>query len=382
MKNIQVVIGAHYGDEGKGQTTHNICKKLNDSVVIRFNSGAQAGHTVEENNERHVFSHVGAGSFNFNSETYLSEFFVLNAKLFQKEIKQLNLMGIKPKVKISPKCLITTAYDVFINQAIEKKRNKQKHGSCGLGFGETIERSLNEEFKITSEFILDKPLLVNTLAHIQKNYFINRLKALNIDLSILDEYSFLLDSNFNHILAQEIIEAYEGLVQCDFDEIYNQNHNLVFEGAQGLLLDQEMGEFPYVTRSNTGIKNIISLLHGKKDKLNIHYATRPYITRHGAGPMLNELTEKPYPRIIDKTNIPNDYQDHLRFSYANFDLTKKIIYQDLANIKNHSFQYDLSVSCLDQIDNYVAFYFQQKIQYIKVEEFTKYFNYYIQSHEN
>jgi adenylosuccinate synthase len=378
MKNIHIVIGAHYGDEGKGQTVHNICKKLDSSMVIRFNSGAQAGHTVEENNHRHVFSHVGAGSFNVNSQTYLSEYFVLNAKLFKKEIQQLKLLGFSPKISLSSKSLITTAYDVFINQAIERKRSKEKHGSCGLGFGETIERSLHDEFKIDASLIHDEALLIKQLKHIQNHYFIARLEKLNIDLSILNDFSFLLDENFNIVLAQEIIEAYDGIEQKEFDSIYQENEHLIFEGAQGLLLDQDMGAFPYVTRSNTGMKNIVSLLQNyTEDKLNIHYATRPYITRHGAGPLENELNEKPYARIVDKTNIPNDYQDHLRFAYANFDLTYDTIKKDLKSIQSHQYDYDLSISCLDQIDSHVIAYVENNMEYIKKEEFTNYFNYYL-----
>lgn len=381
MKNIQIVIGAHYGDEGKGQTTHNICKKLNDSVVIRFNSGAQAGHTVEENGYRHVFSHVGAGSFNTNSQTYLSEFFVLNAKLFKKEMAQLYHLGIVPKIKISPNCLITTAYDVFINQAIEKKRNTNKHGSCGLGFGETIERSIQDKYKITSQDIFDEKKLIEKLDLVQGEYFLNRLQKLDIDLSVLNDFAFLLSSEFNYVLAQEIIETYQHLEQCHFDTIYNNNSNLIFEGAQGLLLDQDMGAFPYVTRSNTGIKNILSLLDNRNDNLHIHYATRPYITRHGAGPLINELFEKPYPRVVDNTNITNDYQDSLRFSYANFDITKKIIEKDLSHIKNHSFDYDMSITCLDQMDEYIHVYSENNLENIKTEEFTKYFNYYVHNND-
>lgn len=378
MKNIQIVIGAHYGDEGKGQTVHNICKSLDKSMVIRFNSGAQAGHTVEENNHRHVFSHVGAGSFNQNSQTYLSEHFVLNAKLFQKEMAQLKSLGIYPNIQISSNSLITTAYDVFINQAIEKKRNKEKHGSCGLGFGETIERSLHEEFKIQAHLLHNEVLLLEKLKNIQTHYFLSRLQKLNIETSILNDFPFLLEEKFNAILAEEMIQTYAHLEQKEFNVIYQENENLVFEGAQGLLLDQNMNSFPYVTRSNTGIKNILSLLDGKyQDILNIHYATRPYITRHGAGPLENELYTLPYPRIVDKTNIPNDYQDTLRFAYADFDLTYQTIYQDLSHIKNHTYTHDLSISCLDQIDDYVVAYVENNKEHIRREEFTNYFNYYL-----
>lgn len=150
-KQVKVVIGANFGDEGKGLMTDCFCSKLskNGSVLnIRFNGGAQAGHTVVVpaygNPKRHVFSHFGAGSFVRNTDTYLSGDFILNPMLFCKELDNLRReWWLQPKVYINHNCKITTPYDMLVNQIVERARGDQRHGSCGIGINETVLRYRN-----------------------------------------------------------------------------------------------------------------------------------------------------------------------------------------------------------------------------------------------
>jgi adenylosuccinate synthase len=108
-KKIQVCIGANYGDEGKGRTTAWLAAKSKQKVaVVRFNGGAQAGHTVKSGHYRHVFSHFGSGSFDY-VPTILTKDFVCSPYLFMKEHEQLICKGvIRPDVYIDPRCPITT----------------------------------------------------------------------------------------------------------------------------------------------------------------------------------------------------------------------------------------------------------------------------------
>lgn len=150
-KQIKVVIGANFGDEGKGLITDYFCKRLseNGSVLnIRFNGGAQAGHTVVVptlgQQKRHVFSHFGAGSFVNDTDTYLSGNFILNPILFCRERDEVyRNFWFYPKVYIHENCKITTPFDMLVNQIVERSRGDQRHGSCGVGINETVVRYRN-----------------------------------------------------------------------------------------------------------------------------------------------------------------------------------------------------------------------------------------------
>lgn len=128
---------------------------------------------------------------------------------------------------------------------------------------------------------------------------------------------------------------------------------LVFEGAQGLLLDQERGAFPYVTRSHTGIRNALDVAaEAGVDTLDVTYVTRAYLTRHGAGPLANELPGPPYPGIEDRTNIPNEFQGTLRFAHLDLDLLVRTIradFDDALPCPGIDATLNLAVTCLDQV---------------------------------
>src|SRR5258708_6994888 len=108
MKRATVVIGANYGDEGKGKMVDYLVSQItNEKVVVRFNGGAQAGHTVMlPDGKRHIFSHFGSGTL-ANAQTYLAKHFVCNPILFWKEYRQLSELSITPKVAVDPRCFVT-----------------------------------------------------------------------------------------------------------------------------------------------------------------------------------------------------------------------------------------------------------------------------------
>lgn len=125
-----------------------------------------------------------------------------------------------------------------------------------------------------------------------------------------------------------------------------KRENVIFEGAQGLLLDPEYGTMPHCTRSNCGLKNIVELCD---EPCDVYYVSRPYMTRHGAGPL---PFERPIPNhVIDKTNQPNEFQGSLRYSPLNLDKIAEVISKEkdkYSFIINKCFAV---MSCLDQIDD-------------------------------
>lgn len=131
---VKVIAGANFGDEGKGLLTDYFAFQSKEScLVIKCNGGSQAGHTVVTPNFiKHVFHHFGSGTF-AQAKTYLSKDFIVNPILFRKEREELKQKGINPICFVNQKCLLTTPYDMLINQIAEKSRKEQKHGSCGVG---------------------------------------------------------------------------------------------------------------------------------------------------------------------------------------------------------------------------------------------------------
>lgn len=360
MKNIKVVIGANFGDEGKGLITDYFANQYKDGIVVRFNGGAQAGHTVTTTEgKRHVFGHFGSGSF-VGLPTYLSEHFVANPMLFTKEFTELKKY-VTPIVYLDNNCMVTTPYDMIINQIAEFARGKAKHGSCGVGFNETITRNFyNGRFALFARDLQDTDTLRATLYAIRDEYINIRLTQLNI----LD-----IPENFKEILKNdEIVENYVDdvafmLMNATVVSVIKLQkfNSIIFEGAQGLLLDQNHKYFPHVTRSNTGIKNVVNILEKaklEKEPVEIVYATRAYVTRHGAGPFETELPEKPYKNIVDLTNVPNPYQDVLRYGLLDIYTLFDSIETDLKNAKKLNFKKSISVSCLDQLDENIDYYFR------------------------
>lgn len=303
----RVVIGANFGDEGKGITTDYLCS-LGTEVVVRFNGGAQAGHTVvTPTGERHVFHHIGSGMFQ-GIPTFLSQFFVCNPILFFQELKEVAALGYKPTVFAHPDCLITTFPDMLINQTLERKLGDKRHGSCGVGINETMNRSKIKSMKITMGDLWDggKRLeeqldeICGKYAEFRTGKKINEPKAIEMFIDGCRKF------------AEHVHPA--GIGHCK---------NPVFEGAQGLLLDQGNKQyFPHVTRSNTGMKNVRVLCQqaGITD-VEIHYVSRTYLTRHGAGPLPGEDTSLKY---HDNTNNTNEFQGSLRFAPLDYaDLVKR-----------------------------------------------------------
>lgn len=302
MKDIKIVCGANFGDEGKGLMADYFSQKP-ISIVVCSNGGAQRGHTVTTpDGIRHVFRHFGSGVLN-GASTYLPSDFIINPIIFKQEWDELIGLGFAPATYVNQNCMITTPFDMMANQIIEEIRGKNKHGSCGLGIFETIKR-----YKAN----------VTDLDYSIREYYIKQFEKKNITLS--DEWARLFHDNniFEHFLFDWDFMNYQ--VATISDEYFlNDYDNIVFEAAQGLLLDQNNTEyFPNLTPSNTGIKNPKKIIESIEwdDEINIEtcYVSRTYLTRHGAGKFPSECSKRLINEyMFDKTNIPNPHQDTLRY---------------------------------------------------------------------
>lgn len=352
-RTAQVVIGAQFGDEGKGRMTAAYAAAVGgDAMVVRFNGGAQAGHTVvAPDGRRHVFSHIGSGAF-AGTPTFLSRFFVSHPLLFLKEWDLLAALGVRPTVYVDPNSPITTPYDMLINQIIEKERGADRHGSCGVGFGETLERCLTPDDTLTVGDLADTATLILRLEAIRRSYAPARLARLGFPAAAAQHRTLLQSDAILEHFCTDVRRFLDRVTVMDAPMAI-QGRSLLFEGAQGLWLDQDRGYFPHVTRSHTGLRNVLTLAREwGLEQLAVTYVTRAYLTRHGAGPLPHELPGLPYPGIDDPTNRPNPYQGSLRFAWLDLDLLQQAITADLSDAEGYPgllVSPHLAVTCLDQI---------------------------------
>jgi len=348
MRKAQVIIGANYGDEGKGLLTDYFASQNPNSLIVRFNGGAQAGHTVvSPDGRRHVFSHFGSGSF-LDAPTFLSKFFIVNPMLFTKELDELRSKNIQPEVLVDPRALVSTPFDVFINQSVELHRGGGRHGSCGVGINETVTRCLRSlHFCTRVKDLLDEDNLRNHLLDLSHKWLLPRLFEHQIDQNLEPVQSFL--SQVEKIIERFISDTNAFLNAVTITKDCPADKQIIFEGAQGLMLDElRSDQFPHVTRSRTGLTNVIELIpQFDIDELGVTYVSRTYITRHGAGPLRGE-EQFSFP---DATNVPNPFQGHLRFARLDPGELSYSIERDLKNARTAFSRIDanLAFTCADQI---------------------------------
>ena len=290
--NVKVVTGANLGDEGKGMVAFSLAKEAisrNEKVLsILYNGGVQRAHTANGQ----VVHCTGTGDL-AGGTTYYDEHFVVDP---------IALWLTEIKVYIHPKCRVVLPCDVVRNREKEISRGLLKHGSCGMGIFECVKRNKYEHLKLCAEDLKDYFSLYRKVEHLKE------VLACGIDDDVYNTDNFMRAADY----------MVRNCPMVELSQIVSDYDTLIFEGGQGLLLDQaNMGDFPHLTPSSVGSYNIhdtISALDAESTE--VFYVSRSYMTRHGAGPIDAECTKDDInPDIVDTTNIRNDWQDSLRFGY-------------------------------------------------------------------
>lgn len=346
-KIAKAVIGAGFGDEGKGLMTDILATQGAD-VVVRTNGGAQAGHTVETpEGARHVFHHFCSGAL-AGVSSHLSSFFVSHPMMFMEELDSLQSLGGNVRITADPRGLLTTPYDMMINQFIETRRGTARHGSCGVGFGEVIERSLRGEYALRIDDLFEGRDVRLLLESIRTEWVSTRLSVLGGgDLTEREQSLVYNDAILDRFV--EDLQAFRDVIGLRRDA--DLDGQVIFEGAQGLMLDQDYGFFPHVTRSNTGILNMSKVAaEAGIEEIDAHYMTRSYVTRHGAGLLPHEGDDMGYVDIVDPTNIPNDWQGTIRSAPLDVKELRKAIRTDIMTAEaGVRINPDLVITCIDQL---------------------------------
>ena len=308
----KVVVGLGFGDCGKGLTTSYLCSKVENPIVVRFNGGHQAGHTVHYKGKRHVFSNFGSGTLQ-DVPTFWSKNCTFSPIGFVSERALLD----NPLFFIDPLCPVTTPLDKLINQ---QRDSKLKHGTIGVGFGTTVERHEN-----------------NCKFYVQDLFYGS---VLDEKIKMVENYYKLKFGDDLKPFISAIKEARKHINLC-YDKILLERHTPIFEGAQGIMLDKDFGFFPHVTRSNTTTK----LAHELWSIDEVYYITRSYQTRHGNGPMAKPGTLK-LKNTQDETNKPNKFQGEFRTAPLDVDMLNHALLCD----DNYSSECskNLVVTCMDQ----------------------------------
>lgn len=303
------VIGLGFGDEGKGLVTNWLSLSKNYDIVNRYSGGHQAGHTVWKSSTSHVFQNYGAGTLQ-GLPTYWNTL-INPQKVLKERIVIKDNFGISPKMYVNKSCPITTPYDVIANI---KRSNKD---SVGQGIGETHQRERDGySFNVGD-------LLYDSVAKIKikeiKDYYERKFPHYDFDSfeDSLTDYKKFID--LVHINSPE-------------------NVNVIYESSQGLLLDEKIGFYPYVTWGELGSKNI--------DVSEVYYVTRAYQTRHGKGPMSYEHDS--IVKLPDyETNVENEFQGKFRTGILDIQLLKYAIDKD-----DFSGNKSLVITCVDQFEDY------------------------------
>lgn len=343
---IEVVIGANYGDEGKGLLTEHLCISKSKPLTVMSNGGCQRGHTVNnvERGIRHVFHHFGSGTL-VGASTVFSKTFLLNPIKFAEEYDELRKLGILPDTYRSPGCVLQLPSDMFINQQLEKHRglSNAKHGSCGWGIWETVVRNKEHKALLVEDFLnMSTEDKKKCLAEALDWQIESRLKTeygLKIDEDVLK--TIRSEGFCNHFIDDFCLMT----AQCsclESDNILTHADNagfetIVVENAQGLLLDERYAPVDkngrrdiHSTPSMTGLAGALKSLGEQVDPDDItpNYVTRSYITRHGTGPFPEETAGLKYE---DKTNASNEYQGSMRFGKIDYDVAKALLERTLVD---------------------------------------------------
>ncbi len=351
-----LVVGAGYGDEGKGLTVDYLCSQALAEglkpLVVRTNGGTQAAHTVQTpEGKRHVFNHHGSGGL-LGVATHLDYGFLVSPMGFRIERERMDFAP--GPVTVDPRCDVALPVDMLLNQMMEQLRGGSKHGSCGWGIGETVERSTDPDTRLVYADLLSGLLGVTEIYNITKRYLEVRLPKLRAGLEVPQEWHERIHDG--RIIEQWLADA-EFLVQHTEPRLPSLATGgydiLVLEGAQGLGLDQDGEHFPHVTRSKTGSPNMLEFLRlagvGADDDVDATYVTRCYATRHGAGPLEHEGLPHGC-NVDDPTNSPNQWQGTLRSAPLDMDLTAKRITADAVGVLRQFPQAKVTfvMTCLDQ----------------------------------
>ena len=352
MNKARIIVGANYGDEGKGSVTAHYSNVSRDVLNVLTNGGSQRGHTAVCGKGSHVFHHFGSGTYQ-GAASYYSRFFIINPMQFTKEYRQL---VVKPKVYRDRRCMWSTPYDMMAN-AIEREM-KGTHDTCGMGIWNTIKRYRKTPTVQFDVFVQLSPELQSDYLDSVRMYYERRMR-------IPDDWKglWLSEGMKRHFLSDCFFMHQHTVSDATEKELAERYPELVFENGQGLLLCDTGKDTADTTPSNTGSSYSIELLMNMGvlgpdarptggSEVSIHYVTRPYLTRHGDGGMEDCIDRAALSSGVgeDATNVHNQFQGGLRYGRLDIGSLKERVELDACGIP-----YEIELTHCDEMDRVSEF---------------------------
>jgi len=317
MGNAILLAGLGFGDEGKGSVIDHLTHTTGATLVVRYNGGAQAAHNVITNRGfHHTFAQFGSGTF-AGAKTHLSRHMLVNPNNLLNEAKALEGLGFDPLdlITLERDALVTNMFQVTANRLREAHRGKGRHGSCGLGIGETVADALQHpDQALRIGDLQDRELTRKKLTFSRDLKFAEfGGRGPSVDHPFSDQrLEFYLD------LYADFAKRYQIVDRQYLEQQLKQEGTVIFEGAQGVLLDQDYGFHPYTTWSDTTFGNAHDLLQGFDGPVRKIGVLRGYMTRHGAGPFPTELPDDVRLDCDIQTDLHNkwgEFQRHFRVGH-------------------------------------------------------------------
>ncbi|WP_423225375.1 adenylosuccinate synthetase [Candidatus Amarolinea aalborgensis] len=310
MQQAILTVDLGFGDAGKGSIVDYLARRHDAHTVVRYNGGAQAGHRVVTPGaapQEHVFAQFGSGAL-AGAATHLSRFMLLDPLAMLVEAQHLCELGAPDPfahTTIDAGALVITPFQRAANRLKELARGLRqaqssragRHGSCGMGIGETQADFLSFGERVLFAGDLTKPAVLREKLEFLRAVNLAKAPAFPSDLAgstlIAAEWEMLAAADW----ADWLLPAYADFTRraqvvpsAHLHTILQQPGAVIFEGAQGVLLDEWRGFHPHTTWSTTTLANADRLLGeagygGRVVRLGI---TRAYATRHGAGPLVSE----------------------------------------------------------------------------------------------
>jgi len=283
MSNGIAILGAQWGDEGKGKIVDLLTEKCD--AVVRFQGGHNAGHTLVVDGKTTILHLVPSGILHDNVKCIIGNGVVLSLDALSEEIEILekNKINIDRRLLMSDNCPLILPVHISLDKAREKKKGKEKIGTTGRGIGPAYEDKISR-----------RGLRLGDLS--------DEKQSLEKLTELLDYHNYILKNFYNSEIFspiqmhEKLILQYEAYKDCIIDvpeyieKLFNDNKKIVFEGAQGTLLDIDHGTYPYVTSSNTTVGGIFTGSGVAPKKLDYILAiVKAYTTRVGSGPFMTEL---------------------------------------------------------------------------------------------
>ncbi len=284
MPNI-VVIGAQWGDEGKGRIVDLISEKVD--IIVRYQGGNNAGHTIVIGDEKVILHHLPSGILRQDKLSVIGNGVVVDPKVLLQEINELNSAGYsadEKNLKISDRAHVIMPYHKEIDLARESMNGKARIGTTGRGIGPVYEdKAARRGIKFAD--LIDPDSLSARLKEVfeERNAYLTKVLGGN-------------PLNFEEIL-EEYVEYGRELKRfsCDVSTLLNESiskgQNILFEGAQGALLDIDFGTYPYVTSSSAGSGGASTGSGVGPTKIDtVLGIAKAYTTRVGEGPFPTEIS--------------------------------------------------------------------------------------------